>query len=297
MSRAWRAASALVLVLVLAAGCGGGADEQVAEPSEAEATATEEGATEAGGALFQWQDGGLRVGYVGEVPWSYVDDSGEFVGAEADIVATCAERLEITEIEPLTAQFDGLLPGLDADRWDVIAAGMSLRDERLEVAIATQQMYGFGVKIIVAEGNPLGIADWDDVLAAGETVGLVAGGNYQELLEEKGITVQSYESLEAGLADFEAGRINVMSNAELSLVDYVDNNPDSRGEIADPWDYQEIGTSMPALYFNQDNTVLRDAFNDCVTELKEDGTLEEILTEYGFDPGTIPPPGPGEPQS
>jgi ABC-type amino acid transport substrate-binding protein len=54
---------------------------------------------------------------------------------------------------------------------------------------------------------------------------------------------------------------------------------------------------MPALYFNSDNVGVRDAFNDCVSEMKEDGTLATILEEWGFDPNSITPVAPGEPQS
>jgi ABC-type amino acid transport substrate-binding protein len=53
---------------------------------------------------------------------------------------------------------------------------------------------------------------------------------------------------------------------------------------------------MPALYFNKDNEELRDAFNECVTKLKESGKLAEILTKWGFDPNSITPPAPGEPK-
>lgn len=286
----------LALMMVMAA-CGGDSEAETTTTAGGQDSDTTASGPDSDDALAQWQEGGIKVGFVGEVPWSYLDDDGNFVGAEAEVATTCANNLGIEEVEPVSVQFDGLLPGLDSGRWDVIAAGMSLRDERLEVAIATQQMYGFGVKVVVEEGNPLGINSWSDIAESGETVGMVAGGNYQESVEALGIPTQVYESLEAELLDFEAGRINIAANAELSLVDYIANNPDSRGEMASPWDYEDIGASQPALYFNQNEVELRDAFNDCITELKNDGTLGEILEKYGFDPDSIPPPGPGQPTS
>jgi len=270
------------LGLTLAA-CGGGSSEDSGDGG--------------GSILEQVKTNGLRVGFVGEIPWSFIenDGTGTFTGAEAEVVKECASTLGITEIFPVSAQFDALLPGIQAKRWDIIAAGMSLREQRLEIAIATQQMYGFGVRALVPKGNPEGINSWTDIKDKDLTVGMVSGGNYQDAVEALGITVKPYDSLESQIADLEAGRLDVVSNAELSLVDYVKKNPE-KVELADPWNYEGIGASMPALYFNQDNVELRDAFNDCVSTLKGNGKLAEILTKWGFDPNTIPPAGPGEPQ-
>jgi polar amino acid transport system substrate-binding protein len=271
---------ALFIIGTLAASCSGNSDD------------------DAGSALEQVKAQGLRVGFVGEIPWSFIenDGTGTFTGAEAEIVKECASQLGITEIFPISAQFDALLPGLQAKRWDLIAAGMSLREQRLEIAIATQQMYGFGVRALVLKGNPKNIKSWSDIKAAGLTVGMVSGGNYQESVEAMGIKVKPYDSLESQISDLEAGRLDVVSNAELSLVDYVAKNP-GKVELADPWDYEGIGASMPALYFNKDNVELRDAFNGCVSTLKDDGSLAKILAKWGFDPNTITPSGPGQPEN
>lgn len=289
-------AVAMALALALAA-CGG--DDGGGDAGGASGGTSGGSGSAAGAPVSQFVENGLRVGFVGEVPWSFVenDGTGTFTGAEAEIVKACSAELGIEDIQPVAVQFDGLLPGLQADRWDIVAAGMSLRDERLEVAIATQQMYGFGVKVLVPEGNPDDIGSWTDIAEAGLTVGMVSGGNYQDDVEALGIDVRPYDSLEAQIADLQAGRLDVVSNAELSLVDFVETNPDGGVEIADPWDYEDIGASMPALYFKSANTELRDAFNDCVTDLKESGDLATILEEWGFDPNTITPPGPGEPTS
>jgi len=152
------------------------------------------------------------------------------------------------------------------------------------------------VRALVPAANPDGITSWTDIEDKGLTVGMVSGGNYQDAVEAMGISVRPYDSLESQISDLEAGRLDVVSNAELSLVDYVQKNP-GKVELADPWDYEGIGASMPALYFNKDNVQLRDAFNECVTSLKTNGKLAEILSRWGFDPNTITPPGPGEPQS
>jgi polar amino acid transport system substrate-binding protein len=238
---------------------------------------------------------GLRVGFDNENPWDYTDSSGNFTGNDVEIAKTCATQLGINQVIPELAQWDALVPGLVSGRWDVIAAGMSLTPDRLQVAIATQQMYGFGAKVLVQKGNPLKLHSWDDVAKSGETVAMVTGGNYQTTVEKMGIKVKDYPSLDAEIQDLLAGRVKIVANAELSLAQYVQQNPSASVEVADPWDYQGIGTSQPALYFNKSDADLRDAFNNCITNLKTGGQLATILTKFGFDATTIPSPGPGQP--
>lgn len=244
--------------------------------------------------LSYYQTHGLRVGYDGEVPWDYIQ-KGKFLGSDVSIATQCAHQLGINKVIPEQVDWNGLLPGLQANRWDVIAAGMSLEKQRLQVAIATQQMYGFGVKILVKKGNPLGIHSFKDAASKHVTVSMINGANYQTQLQSLGVKLKLYPTLSAEIADLEAGRIDIVSNAELSLVDYVKTHPKAGVEVAAPWNGNGVGASFPALYFNKGQTVLRDAMNKCITGLKKSGWLAKTLKHYGFDPSTITPASYGEP--
>ncbi|MBX3194114.1 MAG: transporter substrate-binding domain-containing protein [Microbacteriaceae bacterium] len=246
--------------------------------------------------LAPYVENGLRVAIANEVPWSYLDGD-ELKGAEGDLIEYCADQLGIDKVDVSSTDWDGLLPGLGSNRWDVVVAGMSITDERLQVGITTQQLYGYGSKILVLEGNPLGIHSWSDAAASGEVLGIIAGGSYQEAIEALGVKLSIYPNFDAMIADMNAGRITMAATAELSLSDYVANNPDSGFEVADPWDYEGISLSSPGWYFAKGKEALRDAVNECVTGAKEDGTLAGLLEEYGFDPSTITEPGPGFPES
>jgi polar amino acid transport system substrate-binding protein len=200
----------------------------------------------------------------------------------------CGKRLGFKVVPELT-QWDSQMPGLQSKRWDAIAAGMSVSDERLQVAIATQPLYTYGARVLVEKGNPLDIHSWDDIADSGEKVGMVSGGFYQPDVEALGISVVNYDSLDAEIADLEAGRIKIVANAETSLTAYVKDHPDEDLEVADPWDYQDIGLSQRAWFFNKSETSLRDAINGCVTDLKDDGTMKKLLGEFGFNPDGVLP--------
>jgi len=254
-----------------------------------------DGDSDSASGLDRVKEDGLKVSYVNENPWSYTDDDGNFTGAEAEMIKECGKRLDF-EVDPQLTQWDSQLPGLQSKRWDAIVAGMAVSDERLEIAIATQPLYAYGARVLVESGNPLGIHSWSDIAAAGAKVGMVSGGSYQPEVEALGIKVVNYDSLDAEIADLEAGRIKVLANAETSLAQYLKDNPDSSLELAEPWDYEGIGLLTPAWYFNKDEVALRDAINDCVTELKEDGTMAELLGQFGFNPEGVEPVSEGLPK-
>jgi polar amino acid transport system substrate-binding protein len=237
---------------------------------------------------------GLRVSFVNENPWSYVNDAGDFTGAEAELIKDCGSRLGF-QVLPILTQWDAQLPGLASNRWDAIVAGMATTAARLEVAISTQPLYAYGARLLVQKGNPLNLHNWDDVAKSGQTVGMVSGGFYQKTVEAKGIKVVDYDSLDAEILDLLAGRIKIVANAETSLSQYVKTNADKPVEVADPWDYQGIGISYPSWYFQTANVATRDLINGCISEQKQDGKMKAILDQFGFNSGSIAPVGPGEP--
>jgi polar amino acid transport system substrate-binding protein len=246
--------------------------------------------------LERVKENGLYVAFVGENPWSYLDPTGVFTGAEAEMVKECAAELGITEIYPVNVQFDGLLPGLAARRYDMIAAGMSLRPDRLEVAIGTQLLYRYGTRIVGRAGDPVlkELTSWTKVGESGIPVAMIRGSTEIQDTEPFGVEVVEYPDNPTELADLLAGRIQLMAWNDNYYSSYIAENPDTPIEAVEGWDYEGV-VSLPGHYFHPDDVALRDAFNDCYSGLKESGRMAEILTQFGFNPDTIPPPGPGFP--
>jgi polar amino acid transport system substrate-binding protein len=246
--------------------------------------------------LKRVQENGLYVAFVGENPWSFLDPSGVWTGAEAERVKECAATLGITEIYPVNVQFDGLLPGLQARRYDMIAAGMSIREARLEVAIASQLLYLYGTRIVGMKDDPTlqELTSWTKVGESGIPVAGIRGSTEITDTEPFGVQWVEYPDNPTELADLQAGRIKLMAWNDNYYGAFIKENPDVPIAAVTDWDYEGV-VSLPGHYFNAEDVSLRDAFNDCYSELKTNGRMAEILTQWGFDPSTIPPPGPGFP--
>lgn len=252
--------------------------------------------TSADGSLERVQQNGLYVGFAGENPWSFVAPDGTFQGAEAAMVLECAAKLGITEVYPVGLVFDGLLPALQARRIDMTAAGQSIREARLQVAIATQLLYRYGTRIVGMKGDPMlaELTSWTKVGESGVEVAGIRGSTELTDTAQFGVKWKEYPDNPTELADLLAGRIKYMAWNDNYFSSFIKENPDAPIEAVSNWDYEGV-VSLPGHYFNSEDVGLRDAFNGCYSELKTSGRLAEILTEWGFNPDTIPEPGPGFP--
>lgn len=76
-------------------------------------------------------------------------------------------------MEASVVDFGALIPGLQAGQFDMIAAGMFITPERAEQIIFSDPDYCVSNSFAVAEGNPLGISDFQSIIDSGATLASV----------------------------------------------------------------------------------------------------------------------------
>ena len=267
--------SALLVTALAAsflAGCGSSSQQ-----SETESQSTE---SASGDLLAQIQEkGSITIAMEGNwAPWTYEDEDGNLVGFEVEVSTAVAEKLGVTP-EYVTGEWDGLLAGVQAGRYDLMANGVGYTDERAE-AYYFSDFYAFNKTVLVVRGDNTDITSMEDL--KGKTTCNSANSTYQLLAESYGATVKDVESLAGTIDELLAGRVDATLNAEVSINDYMKEQPDADIKIAayDP-DVEEVGMIMP---YGESSDTLRDAINDALAELREDGTLTEISNKYfGMD--------------
>ncbi|MGB3369267.1 MAG: transporter substrate-binding domain-containing protein, partial [Rhodococcus sp. (in: high G+C Gram-positive bacteria)] len=77
--------------------------------------------------------GTITVGVAGEAPYSF-EENGELTGATIALHKRIFGNLGIDTVEGVNADFGALIPGLQANRFDVVSAGMSILPQRCEQA-------------------------------------------------------------------------------------------------------------------------------------------------------------------
>jgi cystine transport system substrate-binding protein len=211
-------------------------------------------------------------------PWTYEDEAGNLVGFEVEVSTAVAEKLGVTP-EYVTGEWDGLLAGVQSGRYDLMANGVGYTEERAE-AYYFSDFYAFNRTALVVRSDNDEITSLEDL--DGKTTCNSANSTYQLLAEQYGATVKDIETLDGTIEELLAGRVDATLNAEVSINDYMKEQPDAEIKIVayDP-DVEKVGMIMP---YGENSDTLRDAVNDALKELREEGTLSEISIKYfGMD--------------
>ncbi|NWN87954.1 MAG: transporter substrate-binding domain-containing protein [Micrococcaceae bacterium] len=236
----------------------------------------------------------ITVGIAGEIPYSYLNDEGEPEGATVAL----AERIFGDmgyEVEAELVDWDNLIPGLNAERFDAISAGMSITPERCEEAAFAEPEIMYTTTLLVEEGNPHGVEDLDDVLEAQEagediTLATLTAGIEAGYATDLGLDYDGVGSADEGLEMVQGGRADVFAMTAISLNQMAE---DAEGvEVTGPF-VQEIDGVLQygagSTVFRQDDTETLDEYNEHLAELKSNGELGEIIGEFGFTDAEVPP--------
>ena len=122
----------------------------------------------------------LRLGFGTAVPWAYAGDGGEALGFVNMIALTVLEEMGITEHETKVFEWSGLIPGLNADRADMITGGMYILKSRCANMDFSDPIGVFGDAMLVPKGNPKNINNYADVISTGAKLVTGTGFNTVE---------------------------------------------------------------------------------------------------------------------
>jgi polar amino acid transport system substrate-binding protein len=281
---------------LLATACGGGDDGGTAGTDTATDTgaATDtaddaDGGAEGGDLLAQLREQGyVKVGIANEVPYGYEDESGNVTGEAPEVARRVLQELGIDEIRAEVVDFGSLIGGLQAGQFDMIAAGMYINAERAEQILFSDPDYCVGEAFAVEEGNPLGLTDFRSVAETPEaTIAVLSGAVEEGYAETAGVPdeqIELFNDVNAQYDALQAGRVDAVTGTTLT----VRNQADSREgiEVTDSFfpldeDGEEI-LGCGGFGFRNSDQEFRDAFNDALNELQEQGELLPIITEFGF---------------
>ncbi len=211
-------------------------------------------------------------------PWTYEDESGNLMGFEVEVSGAVAEKLGVTP-EYITGEWDGLLAGVQAGRYDLMANGVGYSEERAN-AYTYSDFYAFNRTVLVVRDDNTDISSMEDL--KGKVTCNSANSTYQITAENYGATVKDIESLDGTIEELLAGRVDATLNAEVSINDYMKEQPDAAIKVVavDP-EIEKVGMIMP---IGDDSASLCEAVNKALQELRNEGKLAEISNKYfGMD--------------
>ena len=261
-----------LLGVTVLTGCSSQNNNQAAQPSVSESSQTETGSD----LLAQIQEKGeIVIAMEGTwAPWTYHDENDELVGYDVEVGKAIAEKLGVTATF-VEGEWDGLLAGLDAGRYDIMVNGVGITPDRQEKYDFTTP-YAYNRTAVIVRGDYNEIASMEDL--NGKNTANTISSTYAEQAEAYGATVTGVDDLNQTIELLLAGRIDATLNAEVVFADYQNAHPEANIKIAAYSDDVEQ-VAIPVRK-GADTATLLEAINQALAELDADGTLSELSVKY-----------------
>jgi len=239
-------------------------------------------------------------------PWNFKDSAGNLVGFEPDLVIDLCKRMGV-QCTVVEQAWDGIIPSLQAGKYDAIMAGMSITDKRKKVITFSRAYAATPASFVVTKSSPSAkfktsmdainlqevSAEEKAVIAAivkefkGKTVGVQTATTHENFLRAHlgdDVTIRTYDTQENLDLDLQAGRVD----AALASMSYWKPLLESdKGK-----DMTAVGPGMTGGPFGagvgvgirKGDQALADMFSKAINSAIADGTVKKMAVQwFGFD--------------
>ncbi|MCR5674340.1 MAG: transporter substrate-binding domain-containing protein [Lachnospiraceae bacterium] len=206
-------------------------------------------------------------------PWTYHDETDKLVGFDVEVAEGIAEKMGVA-VEFVEGEWDGLFAGLDAGRYDCIANGVEVTDERAE-KYDFSTPYGYIHTSLIVKNDNTDINSFEDL--AGKTTTNSIASTYEMIAREYGVKdVLGVDTIDETMNIVLSGRADATLNANVSFYDYMSVHPDAAlKEVA-----QTKDASLVCIPIRKGETAFKEAVDKAIDELRAEGRLSEISTKY-----------------
>lgn len=237
--------------------------------------------------------GTVTVGFAGEAPYSFMQD-GELTGATVALHEEIFRNLGIENVEGVATDFGALIPGLQAGRFDVVSAGMSILPQRCEQALFSEPEFNYTTALMVPEGNPRNLTDIQSVADAGARLAVMTGAIESDYATELGIDAMQVPAAQDGMDAVINGRADVFALTGISLNWMKQNNEAAPVEVTESFVAEIDGVPQVGAggtVFRKGDEELRDAYNAELAKITSDpDKYLSLVGEFGFTEQELPDP-------
>src|SRR5690606_30887251 len=218
--------------------------------------------------------GSVRIAVANEIPYGYMDLEGNAKGAGPDVITAIMKNLGVERVEWSTTNFGSLIPGLQADRFDIVAAEMAILPERCKQVLYSEPNSSYGEGLMVAAGNPKDIHAYEDFSDSDYKVAIMAGADQLEMMQALGVDESRMVTI-ANNADaistVATGRADAYAATSLTASELASKSDqvEIAANFTDPVINGEAIRSWGGFAFSQGSEDLRDAVNEELLKFKE----------------------------
>lgn len=237
-----------------------------------------------GGAIAQRIENGdpIRIAIGNEPPYTKLQPDGTVTGAEPDVAKAVLKRLGATNFEGIQTAYESMIPGLTANRWDMVAAGLFMNQSRCAKVSYTSPVIVSTESFALPPGNPGGVQTLDDVKNKDVTIAVLAASFELKTARSLGVPqskMQTFPLAPDALQAMEDGRVDAILLPTLSLEALKEQQGGSF-TITEPLD--EFPTTGSGAAFSPDDKQFRDRYNKELESFKQTQEFARILDKWGF---------------
>ena len=220
--------------------------------------------------------GTITVGTEGTyAPFTYHDASGKLTGYDVEVTRAVGEKLGVT-IEFKETQWDAMLAGLKAGRFDLVANQVALTTPERQATFDKTEAYSWSGAMMLVRKDDDSIKSLDDV--KGRKAAQTLSSNYGELATKLQADIVPIDGMAQGLLLIQQKRADLTFNDSLALLDYLKKNPNSGLKTA--WEAPAEEKLGAGLIVNKGNDEALAKISAAIVELRNDGTLKKLGEQF-----------------
>lgn len=209
-------------------------------------------------------------------------EGGELVGFDVDLLSAVVSQAPAYELgEWQTFDFDSLIPALTSDNVDVVAAAMTITDQRDQTIDFSDPYYNADQAVLVREGGEFAPSELVDL--SGRTIGAQSGTTGESVAREnvQPGNYNSYDSYVFAVQDLENGNVDAVVLDVPVARTFAAQRPVAVAFVVETGERYGFGVRE-----NTDD--LRTALNRGLAAVRESGRYEEIRNEWFGESSATP---------
>ena len=207
-------------------------------------------------------------------PFESLDGDGKVTGIEIDLLEKICRELGVT-LDIQQMDFDAVLPGVQAGKFDMGVSGISVTEKRQKNVLFTDPYCLAAQAIVVVEGSSItSKADLE-----GKAVSVQTGTTAESFCNENGYKVSSFQANNDAQSALVQGKVDAWVIDDLTAADMVKaynaENDTKLVVLSEPMTTEPYALAMA---FGSEDTVKK--VNEILNKLLSDGTIAAIFEKY-----------------
>jgi polar amino acid transport system substrate-binding protein len=225
----------------------------------------------------------IRIGTEGAYPpFNNLNSKGELEGFEIDYAKALCAKMKV-ECTFVAQDWDGIIPALLSNKFDVIIASMSITDERKKKVDFTDPYYDTPAAFIAPKSTTS--TDISPAALKGKLIGAQGSTTHSNFLEKtyKDSQIKLYQTQDEANLDLLNGRLDYVEADKVVLSDFLKGKgKDCCHFVSDVVKDRSLFGNGVGMAVRKEDTDLKAMLNKAIADAQADGTFKKIQDQY-FD--------------